>query len=101
MYPILSHPWLSHPKERTQGDTHYSRWVYVPFPNCPEPWTTGAHSPGANIKGEMRFGAIIAKKRVTSPISVYSKNCISGSQGRWTLGFWMKAINSLKSLYQH
>ena len=49
----------------------------------------------------MGFGAIIVKKRVSSPKSVYSKNCISGSQGRWTLGFCMEAIKSLKSLYQH
>ena len=35
------------------------------------------------------------------PKSVYSKNCISGSQGRWPLGFCMEATQSLKSLYQH
>ena len=56
---------------------------------------------GANIKGEMGFGAIIAKKRVSSPKSVYSKNCISNSRGRWTLDFCMEATQSLKSLYQH
>ena len=49
----------------------------------------------------MGFGANIAKKRVSRPKSVYSKNCISGSQGRWTLGFCMEAMKSLKSIYQH
>ena len=49
----------------------------------------------------MGFRAIVAKKRVSSPTSVYSKNCISGSQQRRTLGFCMEAIQSLKSLYQH
>ena len=51
------------------------------------------------MKGEMGFGAIIAKKRVSCPKSAYSKNCISGSPGRWTLGFCMEAGKSLKSLY--
>ena len=43
----------------------------------------------------MGFGAIMAKKRLSSPKSVYLKNCISGSQGRWTLGFCIEAIKSL------
>ena len=34
-YPTLSHPWLSHPKERTKGDTPYSRLVYVSILNRP------------------------------------------------------------------
>ena len=61
----------------------------------------GAQKPGAIIKGEMGFGATIAKKRVSSPKSVYSKGCIPGSQGRWTLGFCMEATQRLKFLYQH
>ena len=47
----------------------------------------------------MGFRANIAKKRgLVVPKCVY---CISSSQGRWTLGFCMEAIKSLKSLYQH
>ena len=49
----------------------------------------------------MGFGAIIAKKRVSSPKGVYFKNSFSGSQGRLALGFCMEAIKSLESLYQH
>ena len=49
----------------------------------------------------MGFGAIIAKKKISSPKSVYSKDCISGSQGGWTLGLCMEAIKSLNSFYQH
>ena len=50
----------------------------------------------------MGFGANIVKKRFSRPKSIYSKNCISGSQGRWTLGHLdMEAIKSLKSVYQH
>ena len=79
--PHIEPPTFSHPKERTQWDTLYSRRVCLPFPNCPEPWTTGAHSPRANIKGEMGFGAIIAKKGVSNAKRVHSKSCISGSQG--------------------
>ena len=41
---------------------------------------------GGVMKGEKGFCAIIAKKRVSSPKSGYSKNRISGSQERWTLG---------------
>ena len=55
-----------------------------PFRIALNPLTTGAHRPGAIIKGETGFGAIMAPKRVSSRKSVYSKNCISGSQGRWT-----------------
>ena len=46
----------------------------------------------------MRFGAIIAKKRVGSSKSVYPKNLISGSQRRWTLGFCMEATQSVSPL---
>ena len=51
--------------------------------------------------GEMGFGTNIAKKTVSRPKSVYSKSCISGSQGTWTLAFCMEAIKSLQSIYQH
>ena len=49
----------------------------------------------------MGFGTIMAKNGVSNPKSVYSKNCISGSQGRWTLGFCMEAMQSLQSLHYH
>ena len=49
----------------------------------------------------MEFGAIAPKKRVSSPKGVCCKNYISGSQGRWTLGFCMEAAQGLKSLYHH
>ena len=90
-----------HPKESTEGDTPYSRRVYVPFPNHPFPWTTGAHNPGANIKVEIRFGANIAKKRVSRPKNVYSEGFISGSLGRWTLGLCMEVIQARTLIYQH
>ena len=53
------------------------------------------------MKGDMEFGAIMAKKRVSGPKSVYSKDCTSDSHGRWTLGICMEAAQSLKSLYQY
>ena len=49
----------------------------------------------------MEFGSKIAKQRVSRPKSGYTKNCISASQERWTLGFCMEAIKSLNSLYQY
>ena len=48
----------------------------------------------------MEVGAIVAEKRVSCPKSDNCKNFISGSQGRWALGFCMEATQSLKSLYQ-
>ena len=49
----------------------------------------------------MGFVVNIAKKRVSSLKSVYSKGFISGSQGRPTLGFCKEAIKRFKSLYHH
>ena len=74
---------------------------YAPYPNRPQAWTMGAHNSGANIKGEMGFGAKIAKAMVGRPKGVCSKNYISGSQGRLTFSSCMKAIKSLGSLYQY
>ena len=42
----------------------------------------------------------MVQKRVSRPKSVYSKDCISGSQYRSTLRFWLEATQSLKSLNQ-
>ena len=44
----------------------------------------------------MELGAIVAQKRVSRPKSVYSKDCISGSKGRWTLGFCMDSQKALR-----
>ena len=82
------------------GDIAYSRRVLVPFPNCPSPLVSGARNLGAYIKGEIKLGANVAQKGVSRPESVYSKNCIPGSPGRWTLGFCMEATQSLKFPYQ-
>ena len=42
----------------------------------------------------MDFGAIVVQKRVSRSKSVYFKNCICGSQGRWALCFCMEATES-------
>ena len=86
--------------EDTRGYTLFEAALCPPS-KSPLTLDTGAHNPGANIKGAMALRANSAKERVSGPQSVYSKNCISGSQGRWTLGFCIEAIKSLKSLYQH
>ena len=64
------------------------------FPNRPSPWISGSHNLRANIKGEIDLGAIVVQKRVSRSKRVYSKSCISGSQGRWALCFCMEATQS-------
>ena len=82
----------------TAHSTHTKTYHRHPLSKSPLTLDNRHNSPGATIKGEMGFGAIVAKKEVSSAKSVYSKNCVSGSQGRWTLCFSMEAIKSLKPL---
>ena len=72
-----------------------------PLSKLPLALDNGCTQPGANIKGETGFGALIAKMRVTSPKSLYSENCVSGSQERLTLGFCLEASKNVKSLCHH
>ena len=46
--------------EATWGTPHSTR-VYVPSPNRPCPWSSGARNPGPNIKGETGYVAILGK----------------------------------------
>ena len=80
--------------ESTRGYTLFEEGSCLLF-KSPSTLDNGCTQPGANIKGEIGFVATIAKKRVSSPKSVYSKKCISDSQGTWTLGFCMEATQSL------
>ena len=86
--------------EDTRGYTLCQAGLCPPF-KSPLILGKGRTQPGVNIKGEMGFCAIIAKKRVNGPESVHSKNCISCSQGRWALAFCMEATKSLKALSEH
>ena len=56
---------------------------------------------GRTLRG--RWGSVptLPKRGLLVPNVFTPKRFISGSQGRWTLGFCMEAIKSLKSLYQH
>ena len=41
--------------------------VYVPSPNCPYPWSSGARNLGPKIKGETGFVAILGKRARIHP----------------------------------
>ena len=48
-YPKLGDSKLSLQEERPQGETPHSIRVYVPSPNCPYPWSSGARNLGGEI----------------------------------------------------
>ena len=60
-YPKLGESQLSLQEERPHGETPRSMRVYVPSPNRPYPWSSGARNLGPNIKGETGFVAILGK----------------------------------------
>ena len=49
-YPKLGDSQLSLREERPHGETPHWMWVYVPSPNSPYPWSSGAR----NLRGEIR-----------------------------------------------
>ena len=59
-YPNLGDSQLSLQEERPHGETPHSMRVYVPSPNRPYPWSSGARNLVPNIKGETGFVAILS-----------------------------------------
>ena len=72
-YPKLGDPQLSLYEERPYGDTPHSMRVYVPSPNRPYPWSSGARNPRPNIKGETGLVAILGKMAKIHPKVVTRK----------------------------
>ena len=68
-YPTWGNPLFPHPRVKRMGDIAYSRRVNVPFPNRPYSCISGAHNPGANIKGEIELYLFVAKKVKNGPKS--------------------------------
>ena len=60
-YPKFGDSQLFLQEVRPHGETPHSMRVYVPSPNRPYPWSSGARNLGPNIKGEMGFVAILGK----------------------------------------
>ena len=60
-------------EERPHGETPHSMLVYVPSPNRPYPWSSGARNLGPNIKGEMGFVVILGKTAKIHPKVVTRK----------------------------
>ena len=50
-YPELGDSQLSLRKERPHEETPHAMQVYVPSPNCPYPWSSGARNLGGEIRG--------------------------------------------------
>ena len=61
-YPKLGDSQLSHREERPHGETPHSMRVYVPSPNCPYPWSSGARNLGGEIRGRWGLWPFRAKR---------------------------------------
>ena len=72
-YPELGDSQLSLRGERPHRETPHSMRVSVPCPNCPYPWSRGARILGPNIKGEIRFVAILGATAKIHPKVVTRK----------------------------
>ena len=72
-YPKLGDSQLSLQEERPPGETPHSMRVYVPSPNRPYPWSSGARNLGPNIKGQTGFVAILGKTAQIHPKVVTRK----------------------------
>ena len=72
-YPELGNSQFSLQEERPHGDTPHSMWGYVPSPNRPYPWSSGARNLGPKIEGEMGFVAILGKTAKIHPKVVTRK----------------------------
>ena len=98
-YPKLGDSQLSLQQERPHGETPHSMRVYVPSPNRPYPWSSGARNLGGGLGGEGVCGHSWQNGQ-HSPKSGASKNCISVSQEKGASGFCMDANRSFASLLQ-
>ena len=72
-YPELGDSQLSLQEERPHGQTSHSMRVYVPSPNRPYPWSSGARNLGPSIKGDTAFVAILGKTAKIHPRVVTRK----------------------------
>ena len=61
-YPKLGDSQLSHREARPHGETSHSMRVYVPSPNCPYPWSSGARNLGGEIRGRRGLWPFWAKR---------------------------------------
>ena len=98
-YPKLGDSQLSLQEERPHGETPHSMRVYVPSPNCPYPWSSGARNLGVKSGGEGVCGHS-GQNGQNSPKGGHSKNRISVSQEKGASGFCMDANRSFASLSQ-
>ena len=72
-YPELGDSQLSLQEERPHGETPHSMRVYVPSPNRPYPWSSGAHNLGGEIRGRRGLWPFWAKRPKIHPKVVTRK----------------------------
>ena len=75
-YPKLGDSQLSLQEERPHGETPHSMRVYVPSPNRPYPWSSGAHNLGGEIRGRRSFPPILPKRGLVVP-KVFTPKIVS------------------------
>ena len=95
-YPKLGNSQLFLHGETPHGDTPHSMRVYVPSPNRPYPWSSGAHNLGPNIKGETGHVAIVGKTAKIHP-KVVTEKIVSPYRKRdrpWAFA-WMQSESLL------
>ena len=80
-YPKLADSQLSLREEKPHGETPNSMRVYVPSPNCPYPWSSGARNLGSEIRGGKGFVAILGKTAKIHP-KVVTRKIVSPYQKR-------------------
>ena len=61
-YPKFGDSQLSLREERPYGEIPHSMRVYVPSPNRPYPWSSGAHNLGGEIRGRRGLWPFWAKR---------------------------------------
>ena len=80
-YPKLGNSQSSLHEKGPHGDTPHSMRVYVPSPNCPYPWSSGARNLGPNNEGETGYVAILGKTAKIHP-KVVSRKIVSPYHNR-------------------
>ena len=76
-YPESGDSQLSHREERPHGETPHLMRVYVPSPNRPYPWSSGARNLGGEIRGRRSLWPFWAKKTAKTHPKVVPPNIVS------------------------
>ena len=98
-YPKSGDSQLSLREESSHGETPHSMRVYVPSPNCPYPWSSGARNLGGEIRGRRGSWPFWAKRPKFTQKWSLEKSYLGITRERRS-GFCMDANRSFASLLQ-